>query len=160
MALIHETLYNTNEFENIKIDTYVQSLISYINKAYDISNINLITNIQDITLSVDSATSCGMIIMELVTNSLKYAFPEEQNPQIEIIINELDKDKIQLIVSDNGVGFPENIDFKTTSSLGMQIIMSLVDQNEGGIILNRETNGTCFEISIYKFERNHLKMSK
>jgi two-component sensor histidine kinase len=87
----------------------------------------------------------GLIVNELITNSLKHAFPDNRNG--EIVVNFLRKnDHYEFIVIDNGVGFPDGIDYKNTESLGMQIVTNLTEQIDGEIQLNTE-NGTSFKIS-------------
>jgi PAS domain S-box-containing protein len=148
MALIHETLYNSKEYEHVNIENYISSLVDYVNEVYEDINIGFDTTIDELDLSVDAATSCGMIIMELVSNSIKYAFNNISNPNISIKIKKLSDKEFSLVVTDNGVGFPEDIDFKNTKSLGLQIIVSLVEQNNGEITLSRQQPGTCFEINM------------
>lgn len=147
MALIHETLYSSNEFNQVQFQDYIKSLISYIKKTFNTSNISITSDIDDFMLSIDAATSCGMIVMELITNSVKYAFPENNKGSICISMKPAIDNQFKLIVSDNGTGLPEDFNFKQTKSLGMQIINSLTEQLDGEIKLVKE-KGTIFEIII------------
>jgi two-component sensor histidine kinase len=100
--------------------------------------------VDDILLGVDTAIPCGLIINELVSNSLKHAFPDKQG---EILVNlHRDNGKFTLIVRDDGVGFPEHVDFRNTDSLGLQLVCTLTDQLDGEIELNRG-GGTEFRIT-------------
>ena len=99
-------------------------------------------------MNINTAITCVLIINELITNSLKYAFIKplkDKKNEIRIKLFKDKKNNIKLIVSDNGVGFPENIDFQTTQSLGMQLVCTLVDQLDGSIELDR-SEGTAFTV--------------
>lgn len=144
LALIHETLYKSNEYELVKFRDYTASLISYITKTFESPNIEFVTDIDDVILSLDTATNCGMIIMELITNSIKYAFPNHKKGIITISLKAANNQGT-LCVSDNGIGYPPDTDFRSTKTLGMQLVTSLAQQMEGVIELQR-VNGTCFEI--------------
>ncbi len=144
MTLIHEKLYRSKDLANIDVAEYIQNLSSNLFRSYSAGRVNLRTQVDDILLGVDTAIPCGLIINELVSNSLKHAFPEKQG---EILVNlHRDNGKFTLIVRDNGVGFPEHVDFRNTDSLGLQLVCTLTDQLDGDIELNR-TGGTEFKIT-------------
>ena len=88
--------------------------------------VKIITDVDNVFLEIDTAIPCGLIINELITNSLKHAFPNLTNGQINIKLTQND-DKFILIITDNGIGFPEMLDFRNTESLGLQLINSLVN---------------------------------
>jgi two-component sensor histidine kinase len=90
------------------------------------------------------AIICGLIINELVSNSLKHAFPEGREGEIRIGL--CSENKFTLMVNDNGIGFPEDLDFRNTESLGLQLAIMLVEQSEGAIELDR-SGGTAFNIT-------------
>lgn len=147
MALIHETLYKTNTFDDIVFKDYVESLINYIKTIFDARYISITVGIGDYTLPINAATNFGMIIMELVTNSIKYAFPDKKGAKVSVLMELTNNDQYKLTISDNGIGFPEHLNFKTTESLGMQVVVSLTEQLEGSVnLLNKE--GTTFEIVV------------
>ena len=142
MTLIHEKLYRSKDLANIDVAEYIQNLSSNLFRSYSAGRISLKTQVDDMLLS--TAIPCGLIINELVSNSLKHAFPEKQG---EIYVNlHRDDGRSTLIVSDNGVGFPENVDFRNTDSLGLQLVCTLTDQLDGAIELNRR-DGTEFKIT-------------
>ena len=96
-------------------------------------------------LDLDIAIPCGLIINELVTNSLKYSFDINQtNGEVKIQLSQKEDD-VLLKIEDNGKGFPNDIDFRDTESLGMQLVVSLVDQIDGEIILEN-TSGAKYEL--------------
>jgi two-component sensor histidine kinase len=152
MALVHEKLYQSKNLANIDSSDYIKSLISDLFTFYNISrgHISAKIDVQNVNLSIDTAIPCGLIINELVSNSLKYAFPEGRDGEIKITFNEiLDEEgnsEYELVVSDNGAGIPESIDIRKTSSLGLKLVVNLVEhQLQGKLRLDR-TNGTKFHI--------------
>ncbi len=147
MALIHENLYQSEDLANVDFKRYITTMVHGLFRSYRIAgNIALKIDIEDISLGIDTAIPCGLIINELVSNSLKHAFPEGKRGEISVSIYSA-KRSIELIVADNGVGIPEDIDFKTTKTLGLHLVTILVeDQLEGEINLDR-TKGTTFRIT-------------
>ena len=99
-----------------------------------------------VILNLDTATPCGLILTELVSNSLKHAFPEGRQGEILIKLHSDKNETFTLTFQDNGIGFPEDIDFRKTNTLGMQLVTSLVGQLKGTIELDR-TKGTEFKIT-------------
>ena len=114
------------------------------------SRIKLNKNMDEIYFNVDTAIPCGLIVNELITNCLKHAFPDDINGEVNIDLLNID-DKYVLNVSDNGVGFPDNIDYKNTESLGLQLVNSLVNQIDGTIELNNK-DGSNFKIIFRQVE--------
>jgi two-component sensor histidine kinase len=97
-------------------------------------------------LSIDTAIYCGLIINELVSNSLKYAFPAGRTGEIRINLQAEDDNQLILAVSDNGIGLPPDMEFHQVESLGLQLVAMLAKQLEGSIELDR-SNGTAFKIT-------------
>lgn len=156
MALIHEKLYQSKDFARIDLAQYVQGLTVHLFHSYNVDSnvIKLKTEMEDISLDINTAIPCGLIINELVTNSLKHAFPELNSRQgkhkttgeILISIHSDEKDLITLMVADNGVGLPKDFDSKEVKSLGLQLVNDLVEQLEGSIKLQKK-RGTLFKIT-------------
>lgn len=147
MALIHEQLYQSEDIGNVNFKEYINSLVSNLANSYgaDIKNLSFKIDVRDVLLNIDSAIPCGLIIAELVSNSLKHAFPNSRNAKI-IINFTLDKDNNYVLnISDNGVGLPKNFDFKNTESLGLQLVNMLVQQLKGKISVD-VSSGTTFKI--------------
>ena len=142
-------LYQSKDLSNIKIKKYLQELVSYIGNTYNIGKqiqLNLRVNTKHEFINLDKAIPCGIIINELLSNAFKYAF--ENRKKAGIINIELRENKgcYKLIVSDNGIGLPQSIEVKTSSTLGLQLINSLVEQLGGELEINTE-KGTSFVIS-------------
>ncbi len=146
MALIHEKLYQSSDLSHIDFEEYVGSLTGYLSRSYTVGgNIRMYRDIQDISLDIDVAIPCGLIINELVSNSLKYAFPEGQTGQISIGLTR-GAGGYELTVRDDGKGLPPGFDFHTSSSLGLLLVNTLVEQLDGTISMDG-TQGTCFKIT-------------
>jgi two-component sensor histidine kinase/HAMP domain-containing protein len=148
MALIHEKLYQSEDLTNIDFNGYVKDLGNRLFGSHGVSpeKIALNIEIEDVSLGLENAIPCGLIINELVSNSLKHAFPQEREGEIRITLRSINGDEIELTVSDNGVGIPEDLDLRNTESLGLHLVTILSeDQLDGKIELNR-TGGTKFHI--------------
>ena len=146
MAMIHEKLYQSNDFTHIKFDDYIERLVSDIFYSYNIKKerIKHVIHVEEVNLNIETAIPCGLIINELISNCLKYAFPENRHGEIYLSLKR-SEEKYELIITDNGIGFPESIDFKNTESLGLQLVNNLVDQIDGEISLDA-SHGTKFRI--------------
>jgi two-component sensor histidine kinase len=156
MAMVHERLYQSPNLKYINFKEYVENLITDLFYSYGIERGNIKTqlNLEDIKIDIDTAIPCGLIINELVTNSLKYAFPKGKG----ILIVEMVQvsDYIKLVVADNGIGLPVDIDLENTETLGLKMVNNLVHQLDGTLELKR-TNGTEFTIKCKKLEyKNRL----
>lgn len=147
MALIHERLYQSDDLKRIDFGEYIQKLAldSFHTYVSDPGAINLNLNVETVMLDINTAIPLGLILNELLSNSMKYAFPNGKKGEITVNFFKKD-DNYTLIVEDNGRGFPEDIDFKNTDSLGLQLINSLTGQISGEISLDR-SKGTSFKIS-------------
>lgn len=147
MALVHEKLYQSTDLAKIDLNAYIRDMVTGLFQSYGISTdrIKLIFDVGDVSLRINSAIPCGLVINELVTNSLKYAFPDGRKGEIKIKVHEIDNE-IEMVISDNGIGIPEVIDFRNTGTLGLKLVSILAErQLRGNVNLNRKT-GTEFRI--------------
>jgi len=150
MALIHEKLYQSQDLASINFREYLNSLVIGLFRSYQAQSdhVELKLEVGDISLGVDSAIPCGLIINELISNSLKYAFPNGREGVISVALRSLNKKDVELAVSDNGIGMPEDLDFRNSKSLGLRLVTILAeDQLEGEIKLSRD-KGTEFRIKL------------
>ena len=139
MALIHEKLYQSKDLNKIEFSEYIESLIKDLFKSYNVDSdrIKLNSKMEGIFFEIDTAILCGLIINELVSNSLKHAFPLNKKGEIFISLDKDDNNKYTLILKDNGIGFPPNVDFRKTESLGLQLVTTLTEQLGGTIELHK-----------------------
>jgi PAS domain S-box-containing protein len=123
MAFIHDKLYQSKDLASIDFAEYIENLASHLFTTYSVSSsaIKLVADVKDVPLDINSAIPCGLIINELISNSLKYAFPDGQGGKILIKLYASKDDTFTLIISDKGIGLPEDLDFRNTESLGLQV---------------------------------------
>ena len=147
MALVHEKLYRSTNLAQIDFTQYVQSLAVYLFRSYGVNaqGIRLSIEGDQVFLGIDAAVPCGLLLNELISNSLKHAFPDNQAGQICVGFSKDGDCRVNLTVSDDGVGFPKDIDFPSTKTLGLQLVIMLVEQLEGTIELDR-SGGATFKI--------------
>jgi PAS domain S-box-containing protein len=147
MALVHEKLYQSPDLAQVDLAEYVRSLTAYLFQSHrgNRRTITLELDVCDTILDVDSAIPCGLIINELVSNALKHAFPQGRTGQVHVGMH-ADQSRFTMLVRDDGVGFPPDLDFRNTESLGLQLVLMLVEQLEGSIEMDN-TGGTTFQIT-------------
>jgi two-component system, sensor histidine kinase PdtaS len=147
MAILHEKLYQSDDLAKIDFNTYTHSLINHLLFGYDIQFGKIKVNINiddDLILDVDTAIPCGLIINELVSNALKHAFPNERKGEIDITFTQ-NRGAYLLVITDNGIGFPDDVDIKQNKSLGLQLVSTLTNQLMGKLAMDRN-DGTTFTI--------------
>jgi two-component sensor histidine kinase len=186
MALVHEKLYQSEDMVSVDFADYIKNLAGYLFQSYSLdgNKVSLRLDVEEVFLGMDTAVPLGIIVNELVSNSLKHAFAREKEGEIYIELHRSKEhsiwqekkpensenkkagdqdnertglngkarnkeDKLTLIVRDNGRGFPERLDFRNTTSLGLQLVTTLVDQIEGDIELDR-SKGTGFKIRFFR----------
>jgi two-component sensor histidine kinase/CheY-like chemotaxis protein len=141
MALVHEKLYKSKDVYNIDIGSYIEDLAktAFTGFKSHTGNIALKLNIKSISIPIDQAIPCGLIINELMSNALKHAFPNGRAGQIDIAVRPVSGDEMELVFADNGVGLPDNLDIKRTKSLGLKVVYILTKrQLDGEIELGRD----------------------
>ncbi len=153
MSLIHERLYQTGDFAHIDFAEYIMLITSDLQNTYQLysSNCTVEYDTDHIELDIVTAIPCGLMLNEMLSNSFKYAFPHSFNGQktINITFHERDSKVIELIVSDNGIGLPEDVDPTDKKTLGLSLIYLLADQIQGTISIDRE-GGTKYSILFSK----------
>ncbi|HET6487556.1 MAG TPA: sensor histidine kinase, partial [Spirochaetia bacterium] len=158
MALLHEKLYQSKSMAGVEFSAYVRDLTRNLFQSYGVNSgaSELELQVSDVTLGMDTAVPCGLIINELVSNSLKHAFPPRQPGKVSISLKPDHAPKVDaghppgekwymLTVADKGRGFPDGVDFRNTDSLGLKLVCTLTEQLFGTIDLNRN-GGTEFTI--------------
>jgi len=148
MALIHEKLYQSKDLAKINFAQYIQSLTIHLLHTNNASaeKIKLNADVTDVFLDINKAIPCGLIINELLSNSLKYAFPQNKKGNIHIQLSAGKNGNVCLEVSDDGIGFSEKVDFHKPDSLGFQLVNDLVEQLGGTLKLD-SSGGTSYQIS-------------
>jgi two-component sensor histidine kinase len=138
MSLVHELLYKTRDFQKTDFNGYLKALLTDLFRSYGISpeRIRHEIRVRDVPMQIGKAIPCGLVINELISNALKYAFPSsfKGKPRLTVAMRMLETGKIELVVQDNGVGLPAGFDVRKSESLGLQLVSMLVeDQLKGGL---------------------------
>lgn len=146
MALIHTALYQSKNIASIDFKAYISRLMRQLILAYNKqdSSVDYSIDVQDIHLEIDKAIPCGLIVSELISNSLKHAFPSQKKGLVSVQMKG-QEGKYTLTIKDNGIGFPKGMDFRKTATLGLQLVTDLTSQLGGTIDLNTNS-GTEFII--------------
>jgi len=146
MAMIHEKLYSSKDLAHIDFKEYLTSLVKGLADTYNRHDVIFSVDMGIIVLDVNIGIPCGLIANELVSNSLKHAFPRGRKGTVRLGINKNSEGAYVLFVADNGIGIPEEVDFRNTLSLGLQLVNGLARQINGTIELSRE-EGSMFSIT-------------
>jgi two-component sensor histidine kinase len=159
IALVHEKLYQTGNFAEINIKEYTRSLITELFRVYlaDPQKIHIRTEIENVNIPLVHAIPYGLILNEIISNSLKYAFPKEEafkdDPEIFVNIKTLPNNHIQLCAGDNGIGLPDDYQLTDSLSLGLYLINILSTEQLDGKIEIDTKKGTIFTITFNPFTR-------
>jgi PAS domain S-box-containing protein len=147
MALIHERLYQSSDLARIDSEGYIRDLVTGLLRSSRIclSTISLSVDVGRVSLDLDTAIPCGLILNELVSNALKHAFPDERGGRVRVSFHPDGVGKHVLTVSDDGVGLPEDVDLANPRTLGLQLVHTLVQQLGGTIDCGGE-RGTSIRI--------------
>lgn len=146
MALVHKKLYQSNDLSNIEMKEYITDLVELIQLSYE-NNPGKITvdlDLNEIYVSIDTAVSCGLIINELLSNSFKYAFPDDKKGLIKIRIKQFDDKTISMKIEDNGIGNSNSKDFSKMNTLGIRTVTAIAKhQLQGEAIFKTEQGISC-----------------
>ncbi len=146
MALTHEKLYQSENLANIDSREYITDLVYSLFQSYDMTEeITLTMDVEDVSLGIDAAVPCGLIINELVSNALKYAFPDRKG-EMTVLFHAVGG-VYELVVKDDGVGMPEDIDFRNTNTLGLRLVTLLAEGQLDGRVRLFRNGGTEFHIT-------------
>lgn len=147
MAIIHENLYKTSNFSSINFTKYLQELTKNLVESYHIGkekSISIHFDLQEVDLSLDQAIPCGLILNEIITNSLKYAFVQQTSGTILLEVKVVDQ-QVHITIADDGIGLPEDYNYMESDSLGIQLIVTLIEQLDGRIKIEN-SNGLKYFI--------------
>jgi PAS domain S-box-containing protein len=148
MALVHENLYQTQDFSQINFNSYLNRLISNLQYSLGVNRKKVKINmdiVEDIYLNINEAIPLAQIVNELFTNALKYGC-DNDSPQIDVTLYQDDFYKYTLVVSNNNGNFPKNIDIENPETMGLQLVKGLTDQLNGKLVLDKSNNQTTFKV--------------
>ncbi len=152
MALIHEELYQKKDLGRINLAEYIRELADNLCASYAVKpeQITLSMELEDVEISIDTAIPCGLILNELISNSLKHAFPGDRQGKIGVALSTVDGEKYLLTVNDNGVGLPEGLDYRKSRSMGMQLVVVLAQQL-GSELFHDSSDGASFSLTFSEY---------
>jgi len=148
MALIHERLYRSHDLAHVDFAEYVRQLAADLYHSYKLSNDEIVLDVDvDVPqMSIDIAIPCGLLINELISNAFKHAFADATEGQLRVALRRIGDNINVLTVADTGAGFPRGLDFPNTTSFGLQLVITLVEQLNGEIELKTD-RGTEFTVT-------------
>jgi len=158
IALVHEKLYLTKSFSRINLKDYISELSRHIYQSFVAADnaVKITIDVEDVILDIERVITCGLLINEMLSNSLKYAFFNKADGQIKISIRYAGKGIIELLYRDNGIGIPESVDIRSAQTLGMQLIFNLAEKQLDGTLSIDRKNGTAFKI-VFKEIQSDLR---
>ncbi|MBN2104095.1 PAS domain S-box protein [bacterium] len=163
MAILHEQLYHTEDFSHIDFEYYVRALIRHLFNQHipTQDRVSLHLNIEKCNLSIKNSVYCGLIINELISNALKYAFPSNQKGNITVSMRQYPKEvkTFELIVKYDGVEIPKNVDIRNTHTLGLRLVRLLCEEQMHGKLIFKRTPETLFHI-IFKEKQSEKHSNK
>ena len=148
IALIHEQLYQSRNYSRVPFSQYARSLAANVFHAAGVSPgaVSLEVEVGEVALAVDKAIPCGLILNELITNALKHAFPQERRGTVRVLLDQTAAGLVKLVVTDDGVGLPAELDIRQSDTLGMQLVCTLGEQLAAKLDVRRTSAGTSFEV--------------
>jgi PAS domain S-box-containing protein len=145
MAMVHEKLYRSKDLARIDFRDYVAELTKGLSQTYGTRGVSVRVDADEVSLGIDEAVPCGLIVHELVSNCLKHAFPSGRGGEVVVELRREGAGQLHVTVRDDGVGFPAGMDFRSMTSLGLQLVSGLARQL-GGSVRRKEGRGTAFEV--------------
>ena len=154
MAIVHEKLYQSKDLARIDFAEYTQSLLRYLWRSYanEASGVRLVQDLEPVSISVNEAVPCGLILNELVGNALKHAFPDNARGEVVVSLHNGEQGEVVLAVCDNGAGLPEGLDWRKGRTLGLRLVQMLAGQLSAHVEVNGGA-GTEFKLIFGKL--NH-----
>jgi two-component sensor histidine kinase len=139
MALIHQTLYGSEDFENVDFALFIDTLLPGLTRSFGIDpqHIAVRVAVEPVRLPIDIAVPCGLVVNELISNAMKHAFQDRRRGEIRIALTRQIGREALLSVSDNGIGLPDHLDVRNTETIGLQLVALLADQLDGEISIHR-----------------------
>ena len=149
MAMLYEQLYRSDDLGTVQLRDYTQSIIDHLTQFYrpDAKKVSIQLRCADVAMGLDCAIPCGLIINELVSNALKHAFPKGRSGRITITIRPSRGQHLALVVSDDGIGLPDDLDTRLNQTLGLQLTHALAREQLHGRITSKNTNGTTWTVT-------------
>ena len=149
LALVHDTLYQSRKLTNFDLEGYIKKLGKSLTLAYGrtTGSLNLVVDVTEVIIDVDKVVQIGLILNELLSNCFKHAFPNKRAGRIRIASRPIHEGNIELVISDDGIGLPQEIDLCNIKSVGLDMVIGLVEKQLGGSVEVTRAEGTQFTIT-------------
>ncbi len=148
MALAHQKLYDSRDLSRIDLKEYIDDLAAYLLQSYQVlpGKISLDLDTDSVSVLIDTAVPCGLVLSELISNALKHAFPGDRKGQISIRLHQAEDETITLQVSDDGIGVPGDLHLEQSDSLGLQTVVGIIERQLQGDINLETDRGVAWQI--------------
>lgn len=148
MSLVHQKLYESRDLSNINMAEYIRDLVALLMKSYGVppDKVEMNLELEDISMLIDTAIPCGLVVSEIIANALKYAFPEGRTGRIQVALKQAEDDFLELRIEDNGVGVAEGFDVATHGKMGMKTLFTMVTHQLQGTLRFSSSGGVAFLI--------------
>jgi len=143
IALIHEKLYNSANLGSIDFGTYLKSVTDELLRTFGRPDVSCVLDLESIPFEIDKAIPAGLIVNELLTNALRHAFPSGTKGTVRVRLHSLGDDSVELVVQDDGIGFPPGTDISAATTMGLAIVRTLVEQMQGTLAMETKGGTTC-----------------
>jgi two-component sensor histidine kinase len=156
MALLHEILYQSEDLAMVDFPKYIRRMVAHLFRSYGVDDrqIRLRTELDPVGLELDDALPCGLLISEVISNSLKHGFPKGREGEVRMQLRHLSATTISVVLSDDGVGIPENVDWTTSRSLGLRLVRALAEQLRANLNI-RSQGGTEVHLAFTPKDREN-----
>jgi len=159
MSTVHEKLYQSESLDSISLDEYINDIVQTLQSSYNLTDAVVIENhLEPVIIPLGKAVPCGIVLNEIITNIFKYAFPDNRKGKVVITLTKTEDGVVHLTFSDNGIGVPEDFNFREHGNLGMKLIFSIIEDQLYGKIAQETTDGVTWKLS-FPVE-SHTKMAE
>lgn len=152
IALVHEHLDRSMDFNQVRFADYIKSLLKEITRGVDAAKkkVTLKTRIDSVSVDLTTAITCGLIVNELIDNALKHAFPDNRQAEIFVGLKDQKNGTCTITVTDNGIGLPSKVQWHSSGSMGSFLVNTLTENLRGELLVN-VNNGTSFQLRFFPF---------
>lgn len=149
MSTVHERLYQSESLDSISLDKYIKDIVRNLHSSYNLSRDAVVieTHLEPVIIPLGKAVPCGIVLNEIITNIFKYAFPDNRRGKVVITLTKTEDGVVHLTFKDNGIGVPEDFNFREHGNLGMKLIFSITEDQLNGKIEQETTDGITWKLS-------------
>ena len=156
MSLVHEKLYQSGDLAHINLSEYIQDLVEWLSDSFRVDNNRVAVHyeMKDISISIETAVPCGLVLQEIISNVYKHAFPDDRQGNMYIKVNRLEDESINLVIADDGAGLPPSVDIRENGKLGLSTVITLAEHQLGGRVQFDTAKGLKVSINFKDYARS------